>query len=66
MTRFASSIAPLLLREPVELSGEEVDALVDFVRDGLLDPDARPQRLRRFIPEKLPSGRPKLVFQFSR
>jgi hypothetical protein len=29
-------------------------ALVDFVRDGLLDPDARGQRLRRFIPEKLP------------
>jgi hypothetical protein len=37
--------------------------LVDFVRDGLLDPEARPDRLRRLIPEKLPSGRPGLVFQ---
>jgi len=37
----------------------------EFVRNGLLDPDARPQRLRRFIPEKLPSGRPILIFQFA-
>jgi cytochrome c peroxidase len=51
-----------LLREPVSLTGEEFDALVDFVRDGLLDPDARPQRLRRLVPEKLPSGQANLVF----
>jgi cytochrome c peroxidase len=63
-------IAPVLerldrrLRTPVVLSDSELDALVDFVRDGLLDPAARPQRLRRLIPEKLPSGRPSLVFQF--
>jgi len=63
-------IAPVLerldprLRTPVVLSDEDFDALVDFVRNGLLDPDARPQRLRRFIPEKLPSGRRSLVFQF--
>jgi cytochrome c peroxidase len=53
-----------LLSIPVELSPEEFDALVEFVRNGLLDPDARPQRLRRFIPEKPPSGRPNLTFQF--
>jgi hypothetical protein len=29
----------------------------------LLDPAARPERLRRLIPEKLPSGQPNLVFQ---
>jgi cytochrome c peroxidase len=53
-----------LLTTPVRLTTEEFDALVEFVRTGLLDPEARPQRLRRFIPEKLPSGRANLVFQF--
>jgi hypothetical protein len=53
-----------LLRAPLELSAVEFDALVTFVRDGLLDPNARPQRLQRFIPENLPSGLPNLVFQF--
>lgn len=38
---------------------------VEFVRTGLLDVAARPQRLRRFIPEKLPGGRSGLTFQFS-
>ena len=52
-----------LLREPVSLTEAEIDALVTFVRDGLLDPAASPQRLRRLIPEKLPSGRTGLVFQ---
>ena len=66
----AAPIAPLIqrldsrLRVPVTLSDDELDALVDFVGNGLLDPDARAQRLRRFIPEKLPSGRPSLTFQF--
>jgi hypothetical protein len=54
-----------LLREPVPLAADEIEALVDFVRDGLLDPDARPERLRRLIPERLPSGRPGLTFQHS-
>lgn len=52
------------LRAPVTLSAEEFEALVDFVGNGLLDPDARPQRLRRLVPEKLPSGRPGLRFRF--
>lgn len=52
------------LRIAVPLSEPEFEALVEFVREGLLDPDARPQRLRRFIPEKLPSGRVGLIFQF--
>jgi cytochrome c peroxidase len=51
------------LRALPRLSEEEIAALVDFVGNGLLDPDARPQRLRRLIPEKLPSGRVGLVFQ---
>jgi cytochrome c peroxidase len=52
------------LRMPVVLTAEEFDALVEFVRHGLLDPAARPRRLRRLIPERLPSGRPGLEFQF--
>ena len=52
-----------LLRRPEELASDEFAALVAFVRNGLLDPDARPQRLRRLIPEQLPSGRAGLVFQ---
>ena len=35
-----------------------------FLRNGLLDPRASPERLRHLIPEKLPSNRPSLVFQF--
>jgi cytochrome c peroxidase len=54
----------LLLRTPVQLSEEEIQWLVDFVGDGLLDPQTQPQHLRRFIPEKLPSGRPSLTFEF--
>ena len=66
----AGPIAPVLLRldarlrAPVVLSSDEFAALVDFVRDGLLDPEARPHRLRRLVPEKLPSGRAGLAFQF--
>ena len=63
-------IAPMLarldprLQVPVALSDAELDALVDFVRNGLLDPAARPQYLRRLIPERLPSGRAPLRFEF--
>ena len=50
------------LRAPVQLTDDEIQSLVDFVRNGLLDPAARPQLLRRLIPEKLPSGLGGLVF----
>jgi cytochrome c peroxidase len=52
-----------LLRAPVPLTEAEFASLVEFVRNGLLDPAARPQQLRRLIPEKLPSGRSGFVFQ---
>ena len=52
------------LQVPVALSDAELDALVDFVRNGLLDPAARPQYLRRLIPERLPSGRAPFRFEF--
>jgi hypothetical protein len=47
----------------VRLTDAEFEALVDFVRNGLLDPAAQPDRLRRLIPRTLPSGRTPLVFQ---
>jgi cytochrome c peroxidase len=53
-----------LLRAPLPLSDAEVADLVAFVGNGLLDPDAGPTRLRRLIPERLPSGRALFVFQF--
>ncbi len=53
-----------LLQAGVALSPEELAALVAFVRDALLDPDARPERLRRLVPLTLPSGRDGFVFQF--
>ena len=62
-------VAPVLdrlderLRQPLALSAAEVADLVAFVGGGLLDPAARPQRLRRLVPARLPSGRPPLTFQ---
>ena len=53
-----------LLAHPQNLSEEEIGQLVEFVQVGLLDPDARPERLRRLIPATLPSGRPGFEFQF--
>jgi cytochrome c peroxidase len=55
-----------ILRQPVPLDGEEFADLVEFLRNGLLDPAARAERLRRLIPEKLPSGRAGLTFQGQR
>jgi cytochrome c peroxidase len=53
-----------LLATPITLTDEEVDQLVAFVRNGLLDPRARPENLRRLVPHSVPSGRPMLVFEF--
>jgi cytochrome c peroxidase len=52
------------LRTPIRLSDGEFNDLVEFVRNGLLDPDARPERLRRLVPERLASGRAPFTFQF--
>jgi hypothetical protein len=46
------------------LSDDEFQWLVDFVREGLLDARAKPEHFRKLVPEKLPSDRPPLVFQF--
>ena len=54
------------LRNAMVLSSHQLDDLVAFVAGGLLDPRARPERLRALVPNKLPSGRPPLVFQFQK
>ena len=46
------------------LTDDEFGWLVDFVREGLLDKRARPERLRNLVPQRVPSGRPTLIFQF--
>ena len=51
------------LSTPIVLSESQFDQLLAFVRDGLLDPRATPERLRRLIPRTVPSGRPVLVFE---
>ena len=53
-----------LVATPRRLSAEQLDALVAFVRDALLDPRVQPAKLRRLVPRTLPSGRRPLVFQF--
>jgi len=53
-----------LLATPLSLTDDEFRWLVDFVRAGLLDKRARPERFHKFIPETEPSGRPTLMFQF--
>jgi cytochrome c peroxidase len=49
---------------PIVLTEAQFEQLLAFVRDGLLDPRATPDRLRRLIPRTVPSGRPVLVFEF--
>jgi hypothetical protein len=51
------------LAAPINLSNDEFRQLVDFVRNGLLDPRAKPEQLRKLIPRRVPSGRPIQIFQ---
>lgn len=52
-----------LMQTPVTLTSEEFRQLVEFVRGGLLDPRAKPENLRKLIPNRVPSGRPIQNFQ---
>jgi cytochrome c peroxidase len=45
-----------LLAAPIELSADEVNHLVAFVRDGLLDERTAKQNLCRLVPRTAPSG----------
>jgi cytochrome c peroxidase len=53
-----------LLATPIALSDAEFHWLVDFVREGLLDKRAQPERFRKLVPQFLPSSQPPLQFQF--
>lgn len=52
-----------LLATPIDLTPREFRDLVAFVRDGLLDPKAKPENLCRTIPKSVPSGRSNLIFE---
>lgn len=52
-----------LVAQPTLLTGQEIEDLVAFVRDGLLDPRARPEKLCELVPKRLPSGRALAVFE---
>jgi cytochrome c peroxidase len=52
-----------LLAAPRVLSEREFDDLVSFVRDGLLDPRARPEAFCRELPKRQPGDAALLVFQ---
>jgi cytochrome c peroxidase len=62
-------IAPALahidpaLATPINLSSDQFRELVDFLRNGLLDPKAKPDSLRKLIPKQVPSGRAIQLFQ---
>ena len=53
-----------LLATPIHLTDEEFRQLVDFVTNGLLDPRAKSENLRKLVPKSVPSGRPTLKFEF--
>jgi cytochrome c peroxidase len=63
-------MAPVLARldpaisTPIVLTESQFDQLLAFVRYGLLDPRATPDRLQRLVPHTVPSGRPVMVFEF--
>jgi len=52
-----------LLKSPAHLTDQEIGDLVEFLRDGLLDPRARYETLKHLIPRQVPSGRPTLTFE---
>jgi cytochrome c peroxidase len=53
-----------LLATPIKLSDDEFSWLVDFCREGLLDPAIMPEHFRKLIPKSVPSGRSVLEFEF--
>ena len=52
-----------ILATPIDLSPDEFNDLLVFVRDALLDPRAIPGTLCRMTPRSVPSGMPIGVFQ---
>ena len=52
-----------ILAAPIRLTNDEFLQLVDFVRYGLLDKRAKPEKLNKLIPKSVPSSFPVLTFQ---
>jgi cytochrome c peroxidase len=52
-----------LIKDPVSLTAEEFDQIVDFVANALTDPGAAPERLIGLVPASVPSGLPVHEFQ---
>jgi len=53
-----------ILATPINLTNDEFRQLVTFVRNGLLDPRAKSDNLRKLVPRSVPSGRRVLMFEF--
>lgn len=58
----AATIDPLV-RDPLRLSTQEQDDLIQFVRTGLLDERMLPSHTCALVPKSLPSGAPLLKFE---
>jgi cytochrome c peroxidase len=56
-------VDPILVN-PIQLTDDEFQQLVDFVRNGLLDRRATPEVLKKQIPKSVPSGFPVLQFHY--
>jgi cytochrome c peroxidase len=52
-----------LLANPIPLTGKELNELVAFVRDGLLDENARKEKLCKLVPYTVPSGFSTMKFE---
>jgi cytochrome c peroxidase len=69
LTRRLGPIDPVLnridplLATPIDLSGPEFNALVAFVREGLLDERAKGESLCDLVPVAVPSGFPTMRFE---
>ncbi|HVQ39284.1 MAG TPA: cytochrome c peroxidase, partial [Pyrinomonadaceae bacterium] len=63
MAPVLARLDPLLVN-PIVLTDQEFRQLVDFVGNGLLDPRATPENLKKLVPKSVPSGRGVLIFEF--
>jgi cytochrome c peroxidase len=52
-----------LLKRPVKLTDAEFDDLIAFLREGIFDPRALPEKLCKLVPPRVPSGKPLLKFE---
>lgn len=52
-----------LIKDPVSLTEEELEQILDFVANALTDPDAAPERLMGLVPGSVPSGLPVHMFE---